>query len=57
MNPIISADEAKKTSAADLMDSLSSSKRGLSASEAEARLQQYGPNEILEKKINPLIKF
>jgi H+-transporting ATPase len=57
MNPIISADEAKKTSVADLMDSLSSSGRGLSASEANARLQQYGPNEIIEKKINPLIKF
>jgi H+-transporting ATPase len=57
MNLIIGADEAKKTDVADLMDSLSSSGRGLSASEANARLQQYGPNEILEKKINLIIKF
>ncbi|MDD4448959.1 MAG: HAD-IC family P-type ATPase, partial [Methanothrix sp.] len=57
MNPITGADEAKKKSVSDLMDSLSSSGRGLSASEAEARLQQYGPNEIIEKKINPFIKF
>jgi H+-transporting ATPase len=57
MNPIISADEAKKASVADLMDRLSSSGMGLSAAEAEARLQQYGPNEILEKKISPFIKF
>jgi H+-transporting ATPase len=53
----IGADEARKASVADLMDNLSSNESGLSTSEAEARLQQYGPNEILEKKVNPLIKF
>jgi H+-transporting ATPase len=54
---IISADEARATSVTDLINILSSSESGLSTSEAVARLQQYGPNEILEKKINPLIKF
>jgi H+-transporting ATPase len=39
------------------MNELSSSENGLSTSEAESRLQQYGPNEISEKKINPLKKF
>ena len=57
MNPIISADEAKKKSVADLMERLTSSGMGLSTSVAEARLQQYGPNEITDKKANPLIKF
>jgi H+-transporting ATPase len=54
---IIGADEARNASVADLMNNLSSNQSGLSTSEAEARLQQYGPNEILEKKINPFIKF
>jgi H+-transporting ATPase len=36
---------------------LSSSEEGLSSSEAQARLQQYGPNEITEKKVSPLLKF
>ena len=57
MDSIISADEARKASVADLMNNLSSTESGLSTSEADARLQQYGPNEILEKKANPLIKF
>ncbi len=41
----------------ELMSQLSSSKEGLSSSEAATRLQQYGPNELAEKKVNPLIKF
>ncbi|VVB62414.1 Uncharacterised protein [uncultured archaeon] len=42
IDPIIGADEARKANVADLMNSLSSSESGLSTSEAEARLQQYG---------------
>lgn len=57
INSIVGADDARKASVADLMNKLSSSESGLSTSEAEARLQQYGPNEIFEKKINPLFKF
>ncbi|WP_208449431.1 plasma-membrane proton-efflux P-type ATPase [Paraburkholderia phenazinium] len=30
---------------------------GLSQAEAEKRLTQYGPNELVEKKTNPLLKF
>lgn len=55
--PIIGADEAKEISISDLRDKLSCSESGLISSEAAARLEEYGPNEILEKKINPLIKF
>jgi H+-transporting ATPase len=57
IDSIIGADEARKASVADLLKGFSSSESGLSTSEAQARLLQYGPNEISEKKINPLIKF
>jgi H+-transporting ATPase len=50
-------EEAKKAGVDELLAKLSASKEGLSSSEAEKRLQQYGPNEIPEKKVNPLVKF
>jgi H+-transporting ATPase len=53
----VSTEEAKKTSIDELLKKISSSKKGLSASEAKERIQQFGPNEILEKKVNPFIKF
>lgn len=53
----LSTEEAEKTSVAYLFKELSSSERGISASEAKERLQQYGYNEIEEKKISPLLKF
>jgi len=36
---------------------LGSSPEGLSQTEAQKRLTQYGPNEIEEKKTNPFLKF
>ncbi|HRW05916.1 MAG TPA: plasma-membrane proton-efflux P-type ATPase, partial [Caldilineaceae bacterium] len=36
---------------------LESSPDGLSLAEAQQRLAQYGPNEIAEKKLNPLLKL
>ncbi len=54
---IISSEEAKKSSFEELFKKLSSSKKGISSSEAQKRFQEYGPNEISEKKINPLVKF
>jgi H+-transporting ATPase len=57
MHPNIAIEEAKKSSVKDLVDKLSSSKDGLSTSETEKRLKEYGANEIVEEKINPLIKF
>jgi H+-transporting ATPase len=53
----ITSEEAKKTSAAELFKKLDSSQKGLSSTEAQQRLQQLGPNEITEEKVNPLIKF
>ena len=53
----MSTEEAKKANVDELLIKLSANKDGLSSSEAEKRLQQYGANEIQEKKVNPLLKF
>ncbi len=54
---IIDTKKAKDISTADLFKKLSSSKKGLSGNEAKKRLEQFGPNEISEKKTNTLLKF
>jgi H+-transporting ATPase len=54
---LLTTEEAKKTSIDELLNELSSNPRGLTSSEAEKRLQELGPNEIPEKKENPLKKF
>jgi len=54
---IFTSEAAKEASIDELFQELSSNEKGLSASEVEGRLQQYGYNEIAEKKINPLLKL
>ena len=54
---IMSTDEAKEASVAELLEKLSSSERGLTDSEAKERLQLYGPNEITEKKTSAIVKL
>ena len=54
---IITGDEAKQKSPAELFTELTSSPKGLSGAEAEARLAQFGPNALEEKKLNPILKF
>jgi H+-transporting ATPase len=54
---VLTTEEAKKANIDELLSKLSAGKGGLSSSEAEKRLAQYGPNEIEEKKVNPLKKF
>ncbi len=54
---LLTTEEAKKTDIDELLKKLSANRKGLSSSEAEKRLQLYGPNEIQEKKVNPLLKF
>jgi H+-transporting ATPase len=54
---IISTEVAKKTSIQELFQKLSSSAKGLSTSETNNRLEQYGYNEIAEKKVNPILKL
>ncbi|MDE1920890.1 MAG: hypothetical protein KGJ09_02610 [Candidatus Omnitrophica bacterium] len=48
--------EAKNTSADELLKALSCTKDGLSSAEAQKRLENYGLNEIVEKKLSPLVK-
>jgi H+-transporting ATPase len=44
------AEEVVKTLQSDL-------NRGLSSNEVEIRLKQYGYNEVIEKKVNPAVRF
>jgi H+-transporting ATPase len=53
----ITTDEAKKESANEIMKNLSTSQKGLSAENASKRIEIFGPNEIVEKKKNPYLKF
>jgi H+-transporting ATPase len=53
----LTTEEAKKAPIDELLKKIAANQKGLSSSEAEKRLQQYGPNEIQEKKVNPLKKF
>ena len=53
----LSTEDAKKTTVDETLSRLSATTEGLSSAEAQKRLQQYGPNEIPEKKENPLLKF
>ena len=50
-------DDLKSIPMPELLTKLGSSPDGLSQAEAQKRLTQYGPNEIEEKKTNPLLKF
>ncbi len=50
-------DKLKSLPMPELLKKLGSSLDGLSQSEAQKRLTQYGPNEIEEKKTNPFLKF
>jgi len=50
-------DDLKTLPVATVEERLGSSPDGLTQVEAERRLAQYGPNEIAEKKVNPLLKF
>ena len=50
-------DDLKTLPLAELEKKLESSPDGVSQVEAQKRLTQYGPNEIEEKKTNPLLKF
>jgi H+-transporting ATPase len=53
----MTTEEAKKISIDEVFKALNSSQQGLSSSEVQQRLQQFGPNEITEEKVSPLRKF
>ena len=50
-------DDLKTIPLAEVERRLGASKDGLTQTEATKRLAKYGPNEIEEKKTNPLLKF
>jgi len=50
-------EDIKKASVDEIFKQFSSSKSGLSSQDAKVRLDKYGPNEIIEKKVNLLLKF
>jgi H+-transporting ATPase len=52
-----SPSEEKALSVHELLNRLSTTQYGLSSSEATKRLQQYGPNEIIEKKRSAIRAF
>lgn len=56
-NIVLDIDEVKKSPVQYLLKRFSSNERGLSASEASGRLEQYGYNEIKEKKASPILKL
>jgi H+-transporting ATPase len=43
--------------AGELMKRLATTSDGLGQAEAQSRLSQYGYNELVEEKVNPLLKF
>src|SRR5271169_549253 len=49
-------DDLKTLAMAEVEKKLGSSPEGLTQAEAQKRLKQYGPNEIEEKKTNPILK-
>ncbi|MFX0072300.1 MAG: plasma-membrane proton-efflux P-type ATPase, partial [Candidatus Hermodarchaeota archaeon] len=54
---ILSSEEAKNKEIAVVFDKLNTQENGLSSLEVKKRLEIYGPNEITEKKVKPLVKF
>jgi len=52
-----SENDLKSLPMPELLKKLEASSDGLTQSEAQKRLVQYGPNEIKEKKTNPFLKF
>ena len=55
--PTPAAADLKTAPLADVEKQLASSPNGLTQAEAAKRLVKYGPNEIAEKRTNPLLKF
>jgi H+-transporting ATPase len=58
MEPVLfNAEESKKSPISELFKKLDSDEGGISSSEAKIRIDQYGFNEIEEKKVSLLRKF
>jgi len=53
----ISTEEAQPRNVQDLFQALDTTSQGLAQDEARRRLEQFGPNALEEKKVNPVLKF
>lgn len=53
----LDSDQAEKLSIKDVLAKVSGTKDGLTSSEAAKRLDQCGPNALIDKKENPLLKL
>jgi H+-transporting ATPase len=51
------ASKFDKVSPEETLKKLESSKEGLRSDEAKRRLQQYGPNALADRTVNPILKF
>jgi len=54
---LLDSEEVKSASVEELYKDLDTSRKGLTSEEAKKRLDEYGYNEIEEKKVSPLVKF
>jgi len=54
---MLNPEELKKISPEDLYSELDCTEKGLDDKQAADRLEEYGKNEIIESKTNPLLKF
>ncbi|MFW9806238.1 MAG: plasma-membrane proton-efflux P-type ATPase [Candidatus Thorarchaeota archaeon] len=54
---ILSTKESEDLTIDELYESLESRPTGLSSEETKSRFDKYGPNELLERRVNPLLKF
>ncbi len=53
----LSINDAEKEQPDALFQALSTGSDGLTSSEAQQRLEEYGPNALPEKKVSPLLQF
>ncbi|MDD5163503.1 MAG: plasma-membrane proton-efflux P-type ATPase [Candidatus ainarchaeum sp.] len=56
-NSVLTTSDAKNLSLEEIFQKIFSSKTGLSSEDAKKRLEQFGKNEIVEKKSNLFLKF
>ncbi len=56
-NKILTTEQAKSMKVEEIYSQLSTNNEGLRQVEVNKRLEIYGYNEIIEQKVNPIIKF
>jgi len=54
---LLDTKEIKSQAISDLFNKFSSGEKGLSESSVKEKTEEYGYNEISEKKVNPILKF